>query len=237
LLRFFFSFGKYKHCLIEYDQWPENLLSYTENPKVILTSKEISPLVKRLSDARSLIVSKLVRNCFPIVIITDFDTPWEMAPIKIIKDALISQVDMDGEEQIHSLDLYAIWNAKAWMLEYVALQNPFKTAYFLCVDTGAFRSTKYRFGSWQNHRKAVQIFQKDGPQKLLLDLINRLPQKVCAKPRTGSTQNNLEHGPISQDLVEGTVFGGSSESIRWWSKLYYTTIHLYIRRKLFVKKD
>jgi hypothetical protein len=144
---------------------------------------------------------------------------------------------MDGEEQIHSLDLYAIWNAKAWMLEYVALQNPFKTAYFLCVDTGAFRSTKYRFGSWQNHRKAVQIFQKDGPQKLLLDLINRLPQKVCAKPRTGSTQNNLEHGPISQDLVEGTVFGGSSESIRWWSKLYYTTINLYISRKLFVGKD
>jgi hypothetical protein len=71
-----------------------------------------------------------------------------MPSITIIKDALISQVDLDGEEQIHLPDLYAtIWNAKTWMLEYVALQNPFETPYFLCVDAGVFRSTQYRFRS------------------------------------------------------------------------------------------
>jgi hypothetical protein len=228
----FFVFSKSKHGVNEYEQWLENLLSYTENPMVIFTSNQTFPLVKRLRNARS-----SNGNYFPTMIITDFDTPWEMPPIKQIKDVLISQWNMDSEKGIHSPDLYAIWNAKAWMLEYAALQNPFKTSYFLWVDAGAFRNTHYRLGSWPNQTKTGQIFKKDGLQRLLLGLMARLPQELCAQSHNGSPRYNIEHGPIARDLIQGTVFGGSLESIRWWSELYYATIHSYIRKNWFVGKD
>jgi hypothetical protein len=233
----FFSFVKSKHNRSEYKQWLENLLSYTENPMMIFTSKELAPLVKGLRDARSLIVCEPDQNCFPTVIITDFDTPWDIPPIKHIKDVLMSQVDIDPEKEIHSPDSYAIWNAKAWMLEYVALKNPFNTRYFLWVDGGAFRSAQYRFGPWPNHKKIVEIFEKNESQKLLLGLINQLPQEMCVKSRIGSMRYNATLGPMPRDLIEGTMFGGSSESVHWWSQSYYETISLYIRKKWFVGKD
>jgi len=103
------------------------------------------------------------------------------------------------------------------MLEYAALKNPFKTRYFLWIDGGAFRSVQYRFGPWPNHKKVVEIFEKNASQKLLLGLINQLPKEMCSQSRTGSTQYNVTLGPISTDFIEGTMFGGSSESVRWWS--------------------
>jgi hypothetical protein len=107
----------------------------------------------------------------------------------------------------------------------------------LWVDAGAFRNILYRFGSWPNQTKIGEIFQGDRQQKFLLGLIGQLPQELCAASRTDFIRYNIEHGPIGRDLIQGTVFGGSPESIQWWSKLYYATIHLYIRKKWFVGKD
>jgi hypothetical protein len=161
-----------------------------------------------------------------------------MPPIKQIKDALISQLDIDHEKEIHSPDLYAVWNAKAWMLEYVALQNPFKTSYFLWIDGGAFRHTQYRLGSWPSHRKIAEIFGRNRTHKLLFSLIGRFPEELCIKSGISSTPlYNFEHGPISRDLIQGDIFGGSPQSIRWWSELYYATMRLYIEKEWFVGKD
>ena len=204
---------------------------------VIFTSNEMLPLVKHLRNARSLIVCKSNENCFPTVIIKDFNSPWEMPPIKRVKDMLLSQINIDPEKHMHSSDLYAVWNAKPWMLEYAVLKNPFNTRYFLWIDAGAFRNTHYRFGSWSDQQKAIKIFEKDGPEKLLLGLINRLPEKLCANLHNHSTKYNVESGPIARGLIQGAIIGGSSESIRWWSKLYYNTIDLYIKRGWFVGKD
>jgi hypothetical protein len=81
----FFPFPKAKQSLTKYKEWLENLLSYTENPMVIFTSKNMSPLVESLRNARC----KPNQNCFPTVIIRDFDTQWKMPPIKQVKDARI----------------------------------------------------------------------------------------------------------------------------------------------------
>ena len=177
------------------------------------------------------------QNSFPTMIITDYDTPWEMPAIKNLTDALRSQWNIDPEKYIHSPDLYAIWNAKAWMLQHVAVHNPFRTKYFLWVDAGAFRSAKYRFGRWPNEERAVKIFERNGPNKLLLGLIDRFSTESCTKLQDGSAPYSVQNGPLQQYLIQGTMFGGSQESIQWWSEVYYKTVGFYISKNWFVGKD
>jgi hypothetical protein len=171
---------------------------------VIFTSKQISRFVESLRNARSSTVCKLNQSCFPTMIITDSNTPWEIPPIKQIKDALISQLNMDPQKGIHSSDLYTVWNAKAWMLEYAALQNPFKTACFLWVDAGAFRHTFYRFGSWSNQAKVGQIFQEDGQQKLLLGLIVLCNYTFVYSKKTGLSEKITVIIPLTDVCLDET---------------------------------
>ena len=233
----FFLFTKSKHSLNNYKAWLENFFRYTDNPMVIFTSKQTLSLVKNLRTTYSKSMCQSDTSCYATRIITDFDSPWEMPPIKDIKDVLMSQLNMDPEKRIHSPDLYAIWNAKAWMLQYVAEQNPFKTRYFLWIDAGAFRSENYRFGRWPNQERAVQIFEKDRPHKILLSLINPFSQEVCIKLQNRMAAYDVEQGPLTLSLIQGGIIGGSAESIRWWSDVYYKTLRMYIRKRWFVGKD
>ena len=178
-----------------------------------------------------------LENCFATIIIIDYDTPWEIPPIRNITSVLKSQLNIDPEKNIHSPDLYAVWNAKTWMLQHVAAQNPFQTKYFLWVDAGAFRSKNYRFGSWPKNERARDIFERNGQDKLLLGLMRRFSDVMCAKLRNISTPYSVQDGPLRRDLIQGTMFGGSRESIRWWSDLYYKTVGLYISKNWFVGKD
>lgn len=227
----YYPFPKSKHSLDEYKQWMENLLSYTQNPMVIYTSKQMSPFIQQLRNQQSATVCKANESCFPTVIINDFETPWEIPPIQSVKDKLYSQKDIDPEKGIHSPDLYAVWNAKAWMVENVAIQNPFNTRFFFWIDVGAYRSTGYRFGSWPDREKIGQIFDKQHSRSLLLGLIHSPSPKLCTQ------RHKIEDGPIVQDLIEGTFFGGAVESIRWWSQLYYKTLNQYIDKNVFAGKD
>lgn len=233
----FFFFAKSKHSLDDYKQWLENFFRYTENPMVIFTSKEMLPLVNNLRTAYSKGMCQSNKNCYATMIITDFNSPWEIPPIKSIKDALMTQLNLDPEKEIHSPDLYAVWNAKAWMLQYVTEQNPFRSRYFLWIDAGAFRTENYRFGRWPNQERAVQIFERDRPHKVLLSLINPFSKEVCTKLQNRMAAYDVEQGPLKLNLIQGGIIGGSSESIRWWSDIYYKTLRIYVRKKWFVGKD
>ena len=89
----FFPFVKAKQSLTKYKEWLQNSLSYTENPMIIFTSKNMSSVIRSLrNNARC----HSNQTFCPTIIITDFYTPWEMPPIKRVKNALISQLYMDA---------------------------------------------------------------------------------------------------------------------------------------------
>ena len=195
----FFPFAKTKHTQDDYDQWLMNLLAYDNNPMVIFTCEKQFPLLLKLRNNRT---NKMLSTVF----ILNFSSPFEMPPIKNLEGVFKRQLDNDPEKSLHSIDLYAVWCAKTFMLNLTSSLNPFRTDYFLWIDAGSFRDDKYRFTKWPDPEKMATIFYNNN--RLLLSLINPLRKNSCR------LDDNRKITIPRYDLVEGGIIGGSTSSIR-----------------------
>ena len=128
----YFPLRKAKHSRAEYQSWLENLLGFCQSPMIIYTSIEHQPILHRLRRNGSLITHFVV----------DYSSPVQMPPIKELIPIFERQLLNDPERSYHSVELYAIWAAKSFILNHSTELNPFRTKYFLYVDAGAFRSSK-----------------------------------------------------------------------------------------------
>ncbi|CAF1203634.1 unnamed protein product [Didymodactylos carnosus] len=157
-----------------------------------------------------------------------------MLPVKRLENIFIAQHQDDPERSYHTVDLYAIWCAKSFMLNHSAQLNPFQTKYFLWIDAGAFRDSRYRFTRWPDPQRVQDIFENE--DKLLLGLVNPMRRRYCTS-NNSSVKYDLEMGPIKQDLIEGTFFGGNKNIIQWWTTLFYETLDAFARKGHFIGKD
>ncbi|CAF4454464.1 unnamed protein product, partial [Rotaria sp. Silwood2] len=130
--------------------------------------------------------------------IVDYSTPLQMPPIQPLLPIFELQHNTDPERGYHSVELYATWCAKSFMINRSAELNPFNTNYFLYVDAGAFRSSNYRFQGWPHSEIIRKILSND---RLLLGMIARLPRHFCP------LKYKTDEGPIKINLVEGGVIG------------------------------
>ncbi|CAF1250375.1 unnamed protein product [Didymodactylos carnosus] len=157
-----------------------------------------------------------------------------MPPVKRLENIFTAQHRSDPERRYHTVDLYAIWCAKSFMLNHSAELNPFQTKYFLWIDAGAFRDSRYRFTQWPDAQRVRDIFKNE--DKLLLGLINPLRRRYCTS-NNSSVKYNLEVGPIKQDLIEGGFIAGNKNIIQWWTNLFYETLDAFVRKGHFIGKD
>ncbi|CAF1049620.1 unnamed protein product [Adineta ricciae] len=201
-----------------YLSWLENLFSFCQSPMVIFTTPEFYPILYRLRKNGSL----------PSYFILDYKTPLEMPPIASLVSTFEQQHQTDPERAYHSVDLYAVWCAKSFMLNRTVELNPFHTVFFLYMDAGAFRLPKYRFQAWPDVSTLSNILNTN---RFLLGMIARLPNRFC------SSKYQITDGPIKIDLIEGTFMGGSIDTVRWWTSAYYEIINDYRVRKFFIGKD
>ena len=214
----YFPLKKSKHSLAEYRSWLENLIGFCQSPMVIFTSAEYYPILNSLRRNGSL----------PSYFIIDYNSPLEMPPIKPLVSTFERQHPIDPERRYHSVELYAVWCAKSYMLNRSAELNPFQTKYFFYLDAGAFRSPHYRFEAWPHGPAISTLFNND---RFALGLITPLPRRFCPLNST------IMDGPIKMDIIEGTFMGGPASAIRWWTSVYYTTIDEYRKKDLFIGKD
>ena len=214
----YFPLRKAKHSQSEYLSWLQNLLSFCSCPMIIFSSAEFHPILHRLRRNGSL----------PSFFIVDYQSPLEMPPIQSLRFTFERQHRIDPEGVYHSVELYAVWCAKSFMLNRSAELNPFNSKFFLYVDAGAFRSSNYRFENWPDREIIRPILAE---QRLLLGLIAPLPRRFCP------LNYSMNEGPIRMDLIEGTFMAGSIDAVRWWTAVFYATIHDYLSRDFFIGKD
>ena len=214
----YFPFSKAKHSKSEYLSWLENLLGYCQSPMIIFTNAEYQPILYRLRRNGTL----------PSLFITEYQSPSDMPPIQSLVSTFKQQHTEDPERDYHSVELYAAWCAKSFMLDRGAQMNPFRSQYFLYMDAGAFRSSMYRFERWP-HPPTVHAILND--QRLLLGMIAPLPRRFCP------LKYRIRDGPVGMDLVEGTFMGGSASAIRWWTSTFYRVVEEYRAKKFFIGKD
>ncbi|CAF0935595.1 unnamed protein product [Adineta ricciae] len=185
---------------------------------VIFTSVKFYPILNRLRKNGTL----------PSYFILDYETPLEMPPIRSLISTFEQQYRIDPERSYHSIDLYAVWCAKSFMLNHTVELNPFQTKFFLYMDAGAFRSSKYRFQVWPDVPTLSKILDNN---RFLLGLIAPLSHQFC--PLDYKTTN----GPVKKDLIEAGFMAGSIDAIRWWTSVFYETIHNYRKENFFIVKD
>lgn len=221
----FFHFEKSKHSIDEYKSWLPNLFTAVTQPMVIFTSAELAPTLKSFRKPDML-------TC----VVTEYSSPWEMPPILRLEEILRRQIELDPEKFRHSPDLYAVWAAKPWLVNLTTFWNPFRTKYFMWIDAGAFRHRSYRFYQWPNPARLLEslVDKKNDVEKLLLGLVKPLPIRFCQRL---SKSYGTENGPIEEDLIQGTMFAGCAESLRWWANIYFETLDIFIRAGYFVGKD
>lgn len=219
----YYPFEKAKHTRENYAQWLTNLLAYINNPIVIFTHEKHFPLLYKFRN-------EYTNKTMSTIYILNFSSPLEMPPIKRLENIFRQQLNNDPEKALHSVDLYAIWCAKSYMLNLTSTLNPFRSHYFLWIDGGSFRNRKYRFNKWPDPHRISMIFNNN--DRLLLGLVNPLRNNSCYL-----NNNNEKHMVPKYDLIEGGIIGGSLLSIQWWTNLFYRTIDEFIDMNEFIGKD
>ncbi|CAF4450899.1 unnamed protein product, partial [Rotaria sp. Silwood2] len=151
-----------------------------------------------------------------------------MPPIKPLVSIFEQQYQIDPERSYHTVELYAVWCAKSFMLNRSVELNPFRTKYFLYMDGGAFRSPSYRFQQWPHETSVEAIMSND---RLLLGMVAPIPRRFC------SLKFKLVEGPIKLNLIEGGFIGGSARAIHWWTSVFYEIVNYYRSKNFFIAKD
>lgn len=141
-----------------------------------------------------------------------------------------AHLEMDHEKRIHNINLYKIWNEKAFFVNKICELNPFGSTHFYWTDIGAFRDR--------------QIFEREGYKNYpagVTDQILLLNIGDFADGEIEIVQNNGLENVVNifqyVNRVGGGIFGGRADYCIRWAEKYYETLHWFISRRIFAGKD
>jgi hypothetical protein len=148
LVSAFFPLPAAKHTDEEYAAWLTRFLAQITTPLVIYTTSSFAPHIIA------------IRGQLPIVVDTQFNSPFDVPPLRKMQSVYEVQHDtLDPEKQRHSAPLYATWNAKAWLLEDAASRYASSsTQWCFWSDAGALREA-HAFREWPNIERVEDVFQ------------------------------------------------------------------------------
>ena len=102
-----------------------------------------------------------------------------------LKEYKEKQWHLDKEKNIHSPELYAVWNLKTFLLRKISKENPFKSQFFIYTDSGAWRIKQ--FINWPNK-----------------NFVNILANKIDDRILYGQVgYHNINNLSIYKDIIQG----------------------------------
>lgn len=201
----------------EYKRWINNFLKLKEN-MVIFTDLENYDFIHKQRNA--------VNTYIIVTSIEDFNVYQYLSYWQYCK--LI-----DIEKQIHSKELYMIWNEKPYFIQRAMASNPFNSEYFFWMDIGCIRDS--------NMLSHIEKFSSQN-----------IPHDRVILSRVSNCRLNpiLNNNGISLDLqncegkscnvinyIQGGYFGGHIDALLVWIDLFTRELELFIKTKTFGGKD
>ncbi len=207
----YFNIPKSKANHATYIEWMQNML-IIQNRMIIFCDESSAELLKSLGKGNP---------CATIIVETTFEEFYCYKYIDIFR----AQHAIDHENDMHSVELYLIWNEKSnFLKKAIEIEKLFKAPHndkFVWCDIGCFRMPNTRFLRWPDANKIPE-------NKMLLLEVDPL--------------NHPNDTPVLPDLtrlnhIGGTIFAGSSDAILKWHDAYFAMLeHLYAMGR-FVGKD
>jgi hypothetical protein len=161
LVSAFYPLAKSKHTDADYADWLRRFLGHISTDIYFFTTPEMEPLVRRARDA--LLSSNSDPSHPPQLIInTTFPSPFSIPPLLPHKHKYEQMHAWDREHDIHSPELYAIWNAKPWFLKEglrsMRMRNFGDYDYAFWSDAGSFRH-EHAYEAWPDGTRAEEIWE------------------------------------------------------------------------------
>ena len=208
-----------KHSFNEYLEWMNNLLKINRS-MIFYIQKSIFKKIKKMRP-------KELEN----------KTIWieynmkEFYSYKHYLKEFKETYNIDIEKSHHSVPLYLIWAEKCKFLENAVIKNYFNSTCFYWVDAGFFRnSTKIKsYLNWPSPKKCFE-----DPRVIFNELRNSSKSEI-----TELLNFNINtHIEFQKQInVGGGMFGGQSKYIKRFVNIYYNTIELFAKKKIFIGKD
>ena len=143
------------------------------------------------------------------------------------------QNTLDPEKQIHTPELYVIWNEKVNFLAEAIKDNPFDSDYFLWTDIGSFRNS-HRNKNLTTYPDTETTSQALGTDRVFfLQIRDFMAEEKLISNKTGLPMHNFQY-----DIrLGGAVLGGHRLAVRRYERVYYRTMKLMQDDGRFIGKD
>ena len=199
-----------KHSLSDYEVW---MASYFESVTAPLVLYVAGYSIDRFLE---------LRGNRPIII-HELQDVWDLPHAREMRtDYEGEQWRLDPERNIHIPELYALWNAKAGLLDIVAEENPFCSRYFMYADVGMFRTGP--LPPWPDEERVLQVYSRQ-PHAMAFFLVRPFStvQAHASLFKAEMPQYKDAHWRRT-DLVGGAWFGGQAAAVRQYSRLFYEIV-------------
>ncbi|KAF5355469.1 hypothetical protein D9758_006310 [Tetrapyrgos nigripes] len=218
-----FPLSKAKHSADDYAYWMSNFLGKVKTDIYFYTTPGMASTIARL------------RGDLPIIINTTFSSPYDIPPLLGLEDHYEEMHRKDRERKIHSPELYAVWNGKAYYLDEALKNSVNEYEYVFWTDAGSFRREHF-YEDWPDYDRVEELWEEgskmSGMRKEDLFFI-----PTAEAPGTSHRYWEENMGPVDTDFTEGSFFGGRVEAIEWFRKVFYAYHDHYLSLGMFVGKD
>lgn len=184
--------SKSKHSKEDYYNWLHQFLGPVTTEVYFYTPPDLAPIVQA---ARG--------DGLPITIDTNYDTPFDVPPLKGLEEVYKEMHGLDREHSRHSPELYAVWNAKPFFVDNAVqiMESKGKTYdYVFWNDGGSFRGD-HVYKNWPDPSRLHEIWEEGS--KLSGTKAEDLLFYPIQYPPYGAKYWKEDMGPIDTDFSEG----------------------------------
>ena len=192
-----FPLSKSKHSTKDYADWLGRFLGPMTTDIYMYTTPDLAETLAQ------------IRGSLPITIDTSYSSPFEVPPLMGLEETYTKMNDVDKEKWHHSPGLYAVWNAKPFLLQTAVRNLADKKTYYdyaFWNDGGSFRRN-HVYENWPDPGRIEQVWEEattlTGKDKddLLFFPIFQLPEEKLSDWKE-------EMGPIANPVQfsEGSSF-------------------------------
>jgi hypothetical protein len=210
-----------KHTMAEYWRYIANFMTIRARV-VLFCPPDIAPRLRQLRN-----------SSLPMHVVTDFVSIWDIPAVHNWSSIYHNSAALlDPDRQLYVGELWAVYNAKLWMVEYaMELSIAQDATYFFWVDIGSQREPMHK-SLWPS-RKAVLSTLAGRQDRVIIGLI--------AYPHAKAFEFTIEDPPNfavgHKDQVQGTFFAGTRQSIKWYASEYYALRERWAAKKIYVGMD
>lgn len=212
--------NKFKTSTV-YMEWMQNFLGFVGNMNVVVFSTG-----NALEQIKTWIHSERI-HCI--------DLPFEHFTTFQFQQALEHQKNIDPEKDIHTVELYMIWNEKPFFVQKAIQLNLFDSTHYCWFDIGMIRDSRLC---------TVMI---SFPNQQALDYLANLKKMVCIgieldnlslfKDRDSKSISRINRqGHLYHTIAGGFLFG-EKEQYQSYILKYLELFKQYIDENIFVGKD